>query len=288
MFRFTHHPHTHMKATFLAATAVVPVILTLGAHAQTSVTDPIRPKGGVTASPQLVRTGTFPNITWTIAHPQVMTQVAQRDPDGTLVPSQDCYIDVRVLGVSNTASSGALLPVEVDKRTDGANSYSQIFLGDASQVEPGTVIWSELTKTGRPIDIRVRDFNGTSWDPFRSTESWTVNVVALIDGEKPPSANSSFKGGSLQPFLKPYLDSEGRVLIGPMDVIYLVETRTTTTSDPSYNLQDVVILVTLRGKNNNGHGNNLDGVDISNPGQGGGGPNGSVDTSAPVDDEKPK
>ena len=36
---------------------------------------------------------------------------------------------------------------------------------------------------------------------------------------------------------------------------------------------------------NNGHGNNEDGVDVSNPGQGGGGPNGSTDQSGNVDDE---
>ena len=36
---------------------------------------------------------------------------------------------------------------------------------------------------------------------------------------------------------------------------------------------------------NNGHGNNLDGVDVSNPGQGHGGPNGEVDPSGGVDDE---
>ena len=45
------------------------------------------------------------------------------------------------------------------------------------------------------------------------------------------------------------------------------------------------------GKSNNGHGNNADGVDSSNPGKGNGGPNGSVDQSCPaggtcVDDEK--
>ncbi len=39
------------------------------------------------------------------------------------------------------------------------------------------------------------------------------------------------------------------------------------------------------GKNNNGHGNNEDGVDSSNPGQGKGGPNGGVDPSGDVDDE---
>lgn len=38
-------------------------------------------------------------------------------------------------------------------------------------------------------------------------------------------------------------------------------------------------------KSNNGHGNNLDGVDSSNPGQGAGGPNGAIDASGLVDDE---
>ena len=38
-------------------------------------------------------------------------------------------------------------------------------------------------------------------------------------------------------------------------------------------------------KNNNGHGNNVDGVDSSNPGDGGGGPNGAEDTNDGVDDE---
>lgn len=37
---------------------------------------------------------------------------------------------------------------------------------------------------------------------------------------------------------------------------------------------------------NNGHGNNTDGVDSSNPGNGGGGPNGTTDPSGTVDDER--
>ncbi len=39
------------------------------------------------------------------------------------------------------------------------------------------------------------------------------------------------------------------------------------------------------GHSNNGHGNNADGVDVSNPGKGRGGPNGEVDQSGSVDDE---
>lgn len=41
-------------------------------------------------------------------------------------------------------------------------------------------------------------------------------------------------------------------------------------------------------KSNNGHGNNLDGVDVSNPGNGSGGPNGETDLSGSIDDEAKK
>lgn len=60
----------------------------------------------------------------------------------------------------------------------------------------------------------------------------------------------------------------------------VTETETTTTTTT----------VHTRVKSNNGHGNNVDGVDSSNPGQGGGGPTGDLnsgeDPSGDVDDEQ--
>ncbi len=53
--------------------------------------------------------------------------------------------------------------------------------------------------------------------------------------------------------------------------------NSSTTSDDGSSTDD--------GQTNNGHGNNEDGVDCSNPGQGSGGPNGEVDASGDVDDE---
>ncbi len=69
-------------------------------------------------------------------------------------------------------------------------------------------------------------------------------------------------------------------------------TATTTTDTSGTTTTDTSGTTTTdtSGKSNNGHGNNADGVDSSNPGQGKGGPNGTVDTSCPeggtcVDDE---
>lgn len=63
------------------------------------------------------------------------------------------------------------------------------------------------------------------------------------------------------------------VRIGPKDVLFLFELTETNTSSPDFTMQDLAVLTTFatesksaKVKNNNGHGNNIDGVDSSNPG----------------------
>ena len=71
-----------------------------------------------------------------------------------------------------------------------------------------------------------------------------------------------------------------------MSVIVLMELGSTTHHSSCFDYVDQVLLVSFSSKHpNNGHGNNLDGVDSSNPGKGSGGPNGAIDPSAGVDDE---
>lgn len=93
-----------------------------------------------------------------------------------------------------------------------------------------------------------------------------------------------YNAPSLESFLRPYLDAGGRVNIGPMDVIVFMELTHTDQADGGYDLQDMVLLVTFKAvaKNNNGHGNNIDGVDSSNPGNA---PFIHLDTDPNVDDE---
>ncbi len=65
---------------------------------------------------------------------------------------------------------------------------------------------------------------------------------------------------------------------GVLDPVSVVDGETSTASvgdDPG----------TSEGHGNNGHGNNDDGVDVSNPEQGQGGPSGEDDPSGAVDDE---
>lgn len=74
--------------------------------------------------------------------------------------------------------------------------------------------------------------------------------------------------------------------IGPMSALVMMELNETNHTDSCFDYQDAILIITLsKNHPNNGHGNNLDGVDSSNPGGGSGGPNGEIDPSGGVDDE---
>jgi hypothetical protein len=71
-------------------------------------------------------------------------------------------------------------------------------------------------------------------------------------------------------------------------MMYMFELTATDPDEPCFDLQDMIVTIQMKTKNNNGHGNNVDGVDVSNPGQGQGGPNGIPDPSGDIDDEMKK
>lgn len=69
------------------------------------------------------------------------------------------------------------------------------------------------------------------------------------------------------------------------NVVSVTATTTASTTTAPNTSTTTTTTVHTKVKSNNGHGNNLDGVDSSNPGQGGGGPTGATDPSGTVDDE---
>jgi hypothetical protein len=241
---------SHLTAVPAAALALFLALLPTGtARAQAS--DPSRPVGSLSAFPTVVRTGTYPTLTWNISYPSLVLDYITRDPDGTLTPKRDLYMDVRILGASyqiGTYSDGTPKwgTVESYVRADGATSFTRIFQGIQTQISPTKIYYTKLCHSGRAIDFRSRCYNGSSWLSYRSTESLTANVVALVNGERPPDTVPAFQQQNIEAFLRPYLDSEGKLMIGPLDVVYLFELGQTNTSSSGFDLQDLVLLVTFR------------------------------------------
>lgn len=278
-----------MKTSRLAALAAVLVatgVSTPGALLAQQSTSPSIPVGSLTAFPLIVQPGVRPKLTWNIAYPSIVEDVVDIEQPGTIVPTEELCLEVRVLGAGVTVSSSSsnlqFVPTEAQLSYDGG-AYGRIFYGTNNDVKPNQVVYKGTVFAGKKLRFGGRYYYNRKWGPYFNSQSGTLNVRTLVNGEVPPTTFPLHSAPTLESFLRPYLDSQGRVKIGPMDVIVFMELThyDSQRSDPGYDLQDMVLLATFCKKGNNGHGNNVDGVDSSNPGNAP-----FVDSNPAVDDEK--
>jgi len=209
---------------------------------------------------------------------------------GQITLADDYTVSVQIVGagVTTCANGGAAstnsYAVDARLSVDGG-SYIQLFYGTPSVVNPSTVLYSKNLKKGQTLNFGGRYVLNNAWTSFYTTKSANQQIVSLVNGDIPPTTFALEKSATLASYVKPYLTTSGKITLGSLNALVMMELGQTDHSQSCFDYQDVVLLVTFTGKNNNGHGNNLDGVDSSNPGQGHGGPNGGVDPSAGVDDE---
>ncbi|MES2438418.1 MAG: hypothetical protein V4584_05110 [Verrucomicrobiota bacterium] len=302
---------SQLAAASAAAIAVSTLVPTRSDAATPAVsTIPSAPGGVLSAYPTIVQTGTKPTLTWNILYPSSIgspsgggngnsggsgggndgsDDLVVVNPPGTLIPQQTVYVTVQIVGTGVTAcnSNQSSTSVYTDARVSlNGGSYSQLFYGTQANVNPSKQLYIKKVTANQTIDFGGRYVTNGSWSSFYTTKSSNFQVVALVNGDTPPTTFPLYQSSALANYLKPYLDGAGKVKIGPLSVLIMMELGSANRNTPCFDLQDQVLLATFSTKHpNNGHGNNLDGVDSSNPGQGHGGPNGQVDPSGGVDDE---
>lgn len=287
----------HWTAVSAAVTAICS--LASNSDAQTSAI-PLTPVGVLSAFPTAVQTGTKPTLTWALVHPSVIsgsnsngngngvTSSVRVGPPGSLIPNQTLYMTVQIVGTGGTPILGSTpLPAEARVSVNGS-PYIQLFYGTQADVDPVQTLYIKQVFANQQIDFGGSFVRNGAWSPFYTTRSSNLQAVAMVNGDRPITYYSLYQSSRLASYLSPYLDSSGNVKIGPLSALIIMELEQTDHAMPSFDYQDMVLLVTFsttRPKSNNGHGNNLDGVDSSNPGSGHGGPGGRVDPSGGVDDE---
>ncbi|MBC7980492.1 MAG: hypothetical protein H7Y36_08020 [Armatimonadetes bacterium] len=253
---------------------------------------PSVPGGWLTAFPTVVQTGTKPTLTWSITYPSTVTNYVTITQPGTITTTDQLDVDIKVIGSGVTtggcaASNVNWVPAQAMVSVNGG-TFISIFYGTNPQVNPNLLVWSKRVNKNTVFRFGGRYFQNGAWSTTYTSSGGTNNIRVLKNGEYPPTAYPLNTSTHVKSFMQPYLDGGGRIKIGPLDVIVMMELTQSDANinSPCYNLQDIVLLMTCKPKGNNGHGNNIDGVDVSNPGNGHGGPNGQVDPSGTVDDER--
>jgi hypothetical protein len=283
---------SHSAAVTAAVSALVAgLTVPCSAQGNGNSTIPAVPAGWLTAFPTIVQAGTHPTLTWEISYPSIVKDYVEIIVPATIRPKEKLDVEVRVLGNGVTVSQSGSntfnwVNAEAQLSFNGG-SYSRIFYGTNLNVNPNTVVWSRNNvNAGQTLRFGGRYYYNNSWGPTHTSSNSSTNVRTLVHGDTPPTITPMYQAPSLEDFIRPYLDATGKVRIGPMDVIVFMELthNSNQQSDPGYDLQDMVLLVTFKSKTqtNNGHGNNLDGIDSSNPGNA---PFINLDTNPLIDDE---
>jgi hypothetical protein len=141
--------------------------------------------------------------------------------------------------------SSVFLPVEVMWSKNSA-SWSRIFYGYQTGVNPSAVILDTTVKNNDTINFGGRGWRDGAWLPLYHTAAATKNLVMLKNGDRVPSTVPALNGTAIESFLKPYMDtSTKKVKIGDRDLILLMELGQTNPSNSGFDLQDLVVLVTF-------------------------------------------
>lgn len=245
-----------MRSTRIPAIAAVLMAASAGVadRAGAQSADPPVPTGSLSAFPTTVHTGTFPTLSWGITYPETVTSIVDFVPPAIVTPKRSLVMRVRVIGASVMRvwlnSQGQVLqwewvPTEALVSVNNS-SYSRIWYGTQNTVNSSSVVLTRTVHANQPIRFGARYLNSNgSWNTFFNSNNTNGNVVALKNGDTPPTPTPLYEQPSLESFLVPYLDSNGNIKIGPKDVIYLFEITHTDHSHPGFDLQDLVLLVTF-------------------------------------------
>jgi len=233
----------------VASAASIVLVTFLMAKADQS-TSPAVPVGTLDAYPVKVQAGTKPTLNWDITLPEEIIDVIDIIPPGRIDPEEDLNMEIRVLGASYQIGWSYGQPVwgtvDARVRVGSGSSFQDLWYGKQDSINPTNVYFSSSVDEGQTIDIAARCHNGYSWLNWRRTDQgFTDNVTALANGDTPPSSIPAFSQGNIEDYLAPYLDENGNVNIGPLDVIYLIELGQTNTSASGFDMQDLVLLVTF-------------------------------------------
>lgn len=242
-----------MKTTSLAAIVAFIIAISASLTHRAAAQDPAVPVGWLTTSQSLVQAGTKPTLSWGITYPAVVKDVITITPPGITTPKKKVTMDVRVIGASVkvawTNSWGVVtrtewVPTEAQVSVNNS-SFSRIFYDTQNNVNANKVVYNKTVNSGQAINFAGRYYWEGSWSTLYKSNS-SNNVVALVNGDTPPTTTPLYQQPTIEDFIKPYLDGAGRIKIGSMDVIYLMELTHTNKNDGGYDLQDLALIVTFK------------------------------------------
>lgn len=159
----------------------------------------------------------------------------------TIIQPSTAYFEV--LGGSMYCTGKGEIPTTTTlKVTQGVTTTDTTVPSSTKALNLSPAVGTKITVTGFADNSFCygapdRTFNS---ETNKNTQVWT-----LRNGDTPPPFAPHGTQPNIDAYLKNYLDANGKVKLAENQVIYLFELFTTTTTDSTYDMQDLVVLATI-------------------------------------------
>ena len=202
--------------------------------------DGFAPIGRLNIDSSLVREGANPFLSWQISFPVTsVDKVVEIEPDNAVKTKGPVNMTVRVLGASYQPY-GDPAAVNLQVKLGYTADWETAFHGTNRQVDPSETVFSAEVPSGTVVDFAgAGNLSRDRWTSSRNTLSKTRNVIALKDGDPVPSHLPAFRQGRIKDHVSPYVE-DGKIALGPNELIYLIELGQTDPSKAGFDMQDLV------------------------------------------------
>lgn len=215
------------------------------------------PFGSITTDAVAYAENQRPKLNWAITYPQLVEEVVEITEEGTIIPKSDVTMQVRILAADvqeRSYSYDRWGNRTVNLRYIDVVGYARvnygywhyIFGGTQPEVDSNTVVFQQTLNEGEEVYFASRAvYSGLG---YYFSGVGDPNVLVLQNGDYPPFYATWDTQATLGTHIADYIDSEGRVDIGPRDVIVAFELTHDVSPNAStgdWDVQDFVVLLTF-------------------------------------------
>jgi hypothetical protein len=192
------------------------------------------PVGTLTAGSNIVITGERPELEWSVRLPSKdVEDIVRIDKNNNVSTKKKVRVDVYMIGTGITSDYGQ---TQHETRTEInlGSGFESVFTGKGRDVRPSQVLISRVLEAGTKITFRA------------FFQDWIYNtspeVVILLDDDKLPKELGRDGSEQFHNYLN-VLVMDGKMDMGPSDLIYCAELTHTDKKSYGYDLQDLVVLL---------------------------------------------
>jgi len=219
-------------------TCILSALLAPLALSQEGQQEPAIPVGSLSVNQGTVREGVKPVVSWNIDFPSTVEEVIDIDPDDDEITTKTkLRAEVSIIGVGITDQYGTEYPSKTWLHFS-SSGWTHLFTGTGSQVNPTTLYADRILQQGE----RIRFASRVNLSGYNFYYNESDNVTVLKNGDLPPSVAGGHDQASIADYLGPYI-KDGKLSLGPMDIIYAAELTHSDPSDRGYDIQDTIVLI---------------------------------------------